>query len=114
MHQKHRLPCLRLDSIILEENANTLAMMHSSDSFGKDLPDFEHFESALATQPFHLSHVLLLRDTVRYDYLVQVASVNTLNGITGEDTVRDECNNPRSTGLLEKLGRACDGVGGVG
>lgn len=94
-------------SVILEQHANALPVMHPPNGFREHTPDLQHLE--LGTQP----HMLVLRHTVGDDDFVEVGAVDALAGIAGEDAVGDEGVDAAGAGFLEQLGGAGDGVGGV-
>jgi len=58
--------------------------------------------------------MLLLRHRVGHDDLVQSTVVDTINGISTQNAVGDECNHLCSTLLLQELRRASDGVRCIG
>jgi hypothetical protein len=57
--------------------------------------------------------MLRLIDRVRHNDFVQGASVDAIDRIAAQDAVRDERVHLGCAFLLQQLGRACDGVGGV-
>jgi len=75
---------------------------------GEDVSNFEHLQ--LLTTLL----VLLLVDTVGDNNLVNGTSIDAINGITTQHAVGDESDDLVGTLLLQELGCASDGVGGVG
>lgn len=81
--------------------------MDSTDSLGENVADLQDFQLGAGGQ------VLLLRHGVGRDDLVEGAGVDALDGVAGEDAVGDERVDGLRAFLLEELGGAGDGVGGV-
>jgi hypothetical protein len=94
-------------SLLPEERTDGLPMVHPADCLGKDQSDLQDFQ--LGT----LATVLFLWDAVGDDDLVKRRGVDTGNGITAEHTMGDQGVDLGSTLLLQQLGSAGNGVGGV-
>ncbi len=88
----------------MEKDADAFAIVDSTDGLREDVADFENFELGTAFT------VLSLVDGVGDDDFVEGTGIDALNGITTEDTMRDEGIDFGRSFLLEQLGRTCDGV----
>lgn len=95
-------------SVILEEHADTFTVVHPADSFGKHVTNLQDLKLRACLQ------VLLLRHGVGGDDLVDGTSIDAFDGVAREHTVGDERVHGLGAFLLEELGCACDGVGGIG
>lgn len=82
-------------------------MVNTTDCLGEDLTNVQNFQ--LGTQ----SEVLILRNTIRYNDLIQWGSINPIDGISAEDTVGEECVDLGRALLLQKLRSSGDCVGSV-
>ena len=58
--------------------------------------------------------MFILGDGIRGDDLIQTGSIDALDGVAGEDAVRDEGEHGMGAFLFQQFGRPCDRVGGVG
>lgn len=58
--------------------------------------------------------MLLLRHTIRRDDLIQTRSIDALDGVAGEDAVRDEREDSVGAFFFQEFGGAGYRVGGVG
>lgn len=82
-------------------------MVHPPNSLSEHGRDIQHLE--LGADPL----VLVLGNRVGDYDLVDAAGVDPGNGISAEDTVRDEHDDLEGTLTLQKLSGASDGVRGV-
>lgn len=94
-------------SVVLEKYADGLSVVHTADGLGKDGGDVENLELGA------LAAVLLLRDRVGDDDLVNGRGVDARNRVAAEDTVGDKGVDFCGSLALEQLGGARDGVGRV-
>jgi hypothetical protein len=95
-------------SVILEEHADTFTVVHPANRFGEHVANLQDLELGARLE------VLLLGHGVGGDDFVDGAGVDALDGIAREYAVSDECIHGLGTFLLQELGGACDGVGGIG
>jgi hypothetical protein len=82
-------------------------VVHPANGLGEHVANLQNLEFRARLQ------VLLLRDGVGGDDLVNRAGIDALDGVAREHAVCDECIHSLGAFLLEKLGRACDGVRGI-
>jgi hypothetical protein len=82
-------------------------VVHPADGFGEHVANLQDLELGARCQ------VLLLRDGIGGDDLVDGAGIDALDGIAREHTVRDERIHGLGTFLLQELSGACDGVRGI-
>jgi hypothetical protein len=83
-------------------------VVHPADRFGEHVANLQDLEFGAGLQ------VLLLGHGVGGDDLVDGAGVDALDRVAGENTVCDERVHSLRAFLLQELGGACDGVGGIG
>lgn len=82
--------------------------MDAADGLSKDWRDIKHFQLRAQTT------MLLLRDRVGHNDLVNGGGIDAGNGISTEDAVGDEGVNSSGTLSLQQLGSASDCVGRIG
>jgi hypothetical protein len=97
----------RTSLIVLEEHANALTVVDTADGLSEDVADLQDLQLGAP------SEVLFLRHGVGGDDFVNRTGVDTLNSISREHAVSDECVDFLSAFLLQKLGGTSDGVGGI-
>lgn len=91
----------------IKQHADTLAVVYPANGLGKDGRHVEDLHLVAASQ------VLLLRDTVADNHLVNARVLNTSDRVSRHDGVCDDSINLLGAVLLQDLGRLGDGEGGV-
>lgn len=89
----NRVPQHRIKQI-----RDALAIVRAADRLCQDVRDVEHLDLVAPRD------VLLLRERVRHDDLLQRGLCDLLERVGGQDPVRDERDDAGRAGLLEVLG----------
>ena len=97
----------RTSLIVLEEHTDALTVVNTANGLGEDIANLEDLQLGAFLEVLFLGH------GVGGDDLVNRTGVDTLHSISRENTVGDECMDLLSAFLLQKLGGASDGVGGI-
>lgn len=99
-------PCIYRfpSSVILEQHADTLPIMHPPNRLSEDAPDIQNLQ--FRTPPL----MLFLRHAVRHDDLIQCAGIDPLDCIAGQYAMGQQGEHFRRALLLEELGGPGDGV----
>lgn len=98
---------LAIQNLIPEECTNRFSVMHATNGLCKNGADFEDLK--LGAQ----SLVVFLRDAIGDNNLVKCRCVYASNGVSTEDSMREESVHFGSSLFLQELGCSCDGVGRI-
>lgn len=96
------------DLLVLEKNADGLAVVDTADGFRKGRTNVENLKFGAHAL------VLFLWDGIGDHQLVDGRRIDARNGIAAKHAVSDEGINSRGALLLQELGGSGDGIRGVG
>lgn len=108
MHKTVQIVFTAPPSIILEQNANALAVMHSPDSLRKHVTDLQHLQFLAPRQ------VLILRHAVCHNDLIQTAGVDPIHGIARKHSMCYQGVDARGARLFDEFCSACDCIACIG